>query len=98
MTVKKLYGMLYLSNIQYRNGVNRLRNKIAELRKFRDMTQDDLAKMAGVSRPYLSDIENGKYSPGGPLMLRIARALMAPAEEIFFDDDVNHAEQPTGTG
>lgn len=74
-----------------------MRNKIAQYRKIRGMTQDELAKAAGITRPYLSDIENGKYSPGGPLMLRIAKVLNLAVEEIFFENSVMHVEQATGT-
>ncbi|OPX83414.1 MAG: transcriptional repressor DicA [Pelotomaculum sp. PtaB.Bin104] len=64
-----------------------MNNKIAELRKGLDMTQDDLAKAVGISRPYLSDIENSKYNPGGPLMLKIAKVLKATVEDVFSDDE-----------
>lgn len=89
--------MLYLSSIQNGNEVRFLRNRIAETRKAQGITQGELAKKTNITRPYLSDIENGKYSPGGVLLLRIARALNVKVEDIFFDDGVNHAEQPTGT-
>lgn len=64
-----------------------MRNKISVFRKGLNMTQDDLAKAVGVSRPYLSDIENDKYNPGGALMLKISKALGVSAEDIFSDDE-----------
>ena len=70
-----------------------MQNKIADFRKKRGVTQDELAQKVDVSRPYLSDIENGKSSPGGPLMLKIAKAFNAKVEEIFFEDTVRHTEQ-----
>lgn len=58
-------------------------NKIAEFRKRLGMSQEDLAQLVGVSRPYLSDIENRKYSPSGPLLLKIAKALGENVETVF---------------
>lgn len=74
-------------------------NRIAEVRKIKHKTQEDLAKAVGISRPYLSDIENGKYIPSSLLLLKIARVLGVKAEEIFFENDVNKTERlnPTGT-
>jgi putative transcriptional regulator len=75
-------------------------NRIAALRKSKHLTQAELAKLVGISRPYLSDIETGKYkNPGSLVLLRLAKALDAKVEDIFFEHSVNHAEQmqPTGT-
>lgn len=70
-----------------------MENRLAETRKVLKMTQNDLAKRAGVSRPYISDIENGKYIPGGALMLKLAKTLNCRVEDIFFTPDVMHAER-----
>ena len=74
-------------------------NRISALRKQKHLTQTMLAQIVGVSRPYLSDVETGKYkNPGSLLLLRLAKALDVKAEDIFFEQDVNHAEQAnTGT-
>jgi putative transcriptional regulator len=64
-----------------------MRNKIAEARKSQSITQDDLARAVGISRPYLSDIENDKYNPGGALMLKIAKTLGVSVEELFSEDE-----------
>ncbi|WP_425059170.1 hypothetical protein SCACP_38430 [Sporomusa carbonis] len=60
-----------------------LKNIIVKTRKIKKITQQELAKI-GIKRPYLSDIENCKYQPGGELMLNIAKALNVAVEEIFF--------------
>ena len=75
-----------------------MENRIAAVRKNNHLTQDELAKAVGISRPYLSDIENGKYIPGSLLLLKLARILGIKAEDIFFEHDVNHAEQLNYTG
>ena len=40
-----------------------------------DWTQDDLATKAGISKSFLSDLENGKRNVGADKLLDIARAL-----------------------
>lgn len=68
-----------------------LKNNIAAIRKEKKMTQQRLADKLGIKRPYLSDIENCKYQPGGALMLNIARELNTAVEEIFFTDNVQYS-------
>jgi len=70
-----------------------LENKIAEYRKNKKLTQQDLADMVGIQRPYLSDLENSKYEPGGLLMLKIAKALCVDVNKIFFINNVQYKEQ-----
>lgn len=49
-----------------------------------------MARNVGITRPYLSDIENCKRQVSGEVMLRIARFLNVNVEKIFFVDDVHH--------
>lgn len=74
-----------------------MQNRIAEFRNTRGITQDGLAKALGISRTYLSEVENGKRNMGGNLLLLTARIIGAKVEDIFFIDDVLHVERPTGT-
>ena len=59
-------------------------NKIKELRARFNMTQEQLADKAGVSRQTVSSIEKGETVPSGDTMLKIARIFNMPAESIFF--------------
>jgi len=56
----------------------------------RGLTQEELAVELGITRPYLSEIENCKHNVSGELMIRIARSLKVNVEEIFFINDVLH--------
>jgi putative transcriptional regulator len=47
------------------------------------MTQDQLAKQAGVTRHTIMALEAGKYFPSLLLAFRIARAFGAPVEQVF---------------
>ena len=50
-------------------------NPVRVFREFRGMTGEQLASKAGISRPYLTQIETGKREPMFPVMAKIARAL-----------------------
>ena len=47
------------------------------------MTQDNLAKQAGVTRHTIMALEAGKYFPSLLLAFRIARVFGAPLEQVF---------------
>ncbi len=42
-----------------------------------------LAERAGISNPYLSQIERGLRNPSGEILKAIARALYLPAEALY---------------
>lgn len=51
------------------------RYSLTELREARGLTKSELATMAGISLPYLCDLESG-HRPGSPRVIRdVANAL-----------------------
>lgn len=56
---------------------------IAEIRLDKAITQDELAKRAGISRSSLTAIENGKSNFTVDTLIDIANALDIPMELIF---------------
>lgn len=44
-------------------------------RKSKKMTQEELSKRAGISRPNISRFESGNYNPSLEMMVRLAAAL-----------------------
>ncbi len=62
-------------------------NKVHELRKKNNMTQEDLAKKLGVTRQTIISIENGKYVASLQLALRLAEIFNLHVEEIFYLKD-----------
>ena len=52
------------------------------IRKHRGMTQDDLANAAGLSRPYLTEIETGRKEGSIRTLKSIAKALNVPLEKL----------------
>jgi putative transcriptional regulator len=62
----------------------KIANKIRRLRFERDeMTQQELARLAGCTRQTIIALEQGKYVPSLVLAFRIASSLGAPLEEVF---------------
>jgi len=61
-----------------------IENNIRVLR-FRngEMTQDELAQRAGVTRQTINAIEAAKYSPSLELAFKIARVFGEPLENVF---------------
>lgn len=61
------------------------KNPIRVWREYRDLTQDQLATMATITKPYLSQIEAGKRSPALTILRNLARALGVTLEHIAPD-------------
>lgn len=55
---------------------------IKVIRKFRGMTQGDLAEAAGISRPYLTEIETGRKDGSIRALKSIAGALDVSLEVL----------------
>jgi putative transcriptional regulator len=61
-----------------------VRNKIRKLRfQNNEMTQEQLAEKAGVTRQTIIAIEGGKYAPSLELAFKIALAFGLPIGEVF---------------
>jgi putative transcriptional regulator len=62
----------------------RLRNRLKVARAERDLSQGQLAAMAGVTRQTISSIETGQYTPSALLALVLAQQLGRRVEELFY--------------
>jgi len=61
-----------------------VRNNIRKLRFLHnEMTQEQLAEKAGVTRQTIIAIESAKYAPSLELAFRIAQVFNVPLEEVF---------------
>ncbi|MGA8379119.1 MAG: helix-turn-helix transcriptional regulator, partial [Methanoregula sp.] len=68
--------------------------RIREYRAMYELTQDDLAKKAGVRRETIVFLEQGKYNPSLRLAHDIAKALHAKIDDLFiFGDDEPEPER-----
>ena len=61
-----------------------LKNRLKEYRKEMNLSQDELAKMVGVSRNTISSIETGQFCPTAKLALIICIALDRKFEDVFY--------------
>lgn len=60
-----------------------MKNRVRELRSQRDMTQEELAEIIGVSRQTINAIEKEKFDPSLPTAFKMAGLFQLPIEEIF---------------
>ena len=59
-------------------------NRIRELRFFQqEMTQQELADRAGITRQTVIALEQGKYYPSLELAFRLARIFGVSVEDVF---------------
>lgn len=66
-----------------------LRNRLKERRAALGVNQQELGKLAGVSRQTISLIERGDYSPSVTLALTLAKICNAAVEDIFSLEEDN---------
>lgn len=62
-----------------------MKNKLAELRRSKKITQEELAQKVGVTRNCISRIENGASNGSINVLYNIAKALDVKISEIFLD-------------
>lgn len=60
-----------------------MENRIRELRKAADISQEQLASLCGVTRQTVNAIENNKYDPTLALAFRLALALATTVDDLF---------------
>lgn len=61
-----------------------LKNRLKVARAERGLSQNDLAKLVGVSRNTISSIETGQFNPTARLALILCIALDKKFEELFY--------------
>lgn len=64
-----------------------MKNRLEEIRKSRDITQEQLAKALRVSRQTIGSLENGRYNPSIILAFKIARYFNLSIEDIFIYEE-----------
>ena len=76
-----------------------MRQWLKELRqRSNNLTQEQLAKMVGISRTMITEIENGKANPSVEVAKKIAAVLGFEWVRFFEDDQAASRELPkTGT-
>ena len=62
-----------------------MREKLRQLRKDKNLTQEQLAKKIGISRTYYTNIEKGRYIPSLITANKIKNILGYKNDDIFLD-------------
>ena len=65
-----------------------MQTKIAQLRKERKISQEELAQAVGVTRQTITSIEVGKYTASLVLAYKIAQFFGKSIEEVFDFSDI----------
>ena len=60
-----------------------MKHRIKELRTKLEITQEELARLAGVRRETIVFLEQGKYNPSLMLAWRVARGLKTTIDDLF---------------
>lgn len=64
---------------------------LLEKRKEKGMSQEQLAAIVGVSRPFISQLENGEHLPSIKTAKALAKALDSTVDELFADGSDDEA-------
>lgn len=74
----------------------RLGNRLKVARAEKNLSQEELAKLAGVTRQTISSIETGQYGPSALLAFLLAKKLEKSVTDLFFleGDDMSASSTP----
>lgn len=61
-------------------------NRVKEIRKEKRLTQDEVAKLVGISRKYLSSIETNRANPSVDIALKISQVLTVTVDKVFINE------------
>lgn len=64
-----------------------MKNRIAELRRERRVTQEELAEAVAVTRQTIISLENGRYNASLLLAHRLARYFGTTIEQLFLFEE-----------
>jgi DNA-binding XRE family transcriptional regulator len=62
-------------------------NPIRVWREYRGLTQQQVAETAGISKPYLSQLESGRRQGTTEVLVGIARALQVTLDDLVGSDE-----------
>ena len=67
-----------------------LKNRLKIARAEKNLSQEQLAVLAGVTRQTISSIETGQYCPTAKLALILSKALDKKFENLFYFEEVKN--------
>jgi putative transcriptional regulator len=70
-----------------------MKNRLEEIRKQRNIKQEDLAAVLEVSRQTIGSLENGRYNPSILLAFKISRFFGMNIEDVFIYEEEKQIEE-----
>ena len=64
-----------------------MKNNLKDLRKSKNISQNDLADALSVSRQTVNSIENGKFDPSLTLAIKLTKYFEVSMKKIFIYED-----------
>lgn len=61
----------------------RIGKKLKKIREEKNLSQEDVAKAAGIATGYYSRVERGKHSPSSSVLERICKVLKIKSSDIL---------------
>jgi putative transcriptional regulator len=84
------YVTIILRNIKEGDSLDeniQLKNRLKVARAEKNLSQEQLAILAGVTRQTISSIETGQYCPTAKLALTLAKVLNKKFEDLFYFEE-----------
>jgi putative transcriptional regulator len=75
----------------------RLGNRLKVARAEKNLSQEELAKLAGVTRQTISSIETGQYCPSTLLAFLLAKQLEKRVDELFYLEEATNEKSKRRT-
>ena len=60
-----------------------MKNRVKEVRKSKNLTQEELANLIGISRQAINAIEKDKFDPSLPTAFKMSKLFKISIEELF---------------
>ncbi len=70
-----------------------LGKRLKEIRKYRKITQEQVAEFVGIETPSISNIENGKYFPTAENLDKILKILDVKPNDIFTFESLSDKDE-----
>ena len=82
-----------MANLKVTSAVGTLGDYLRDQRRQAQLSLRQLAEQAGVSNPYLSQIERGLRKPSAEVLQQIAKALRVSAESLYIRAGILEADE-----
>ena len=85
---RPIFDNIFMSNIKKLLG-----NRIREIRRSKNLTQEKLAELVGIGTPNISYIETGKFAPSMDTLEKIAEVLEVKPFELYMFEPLKPANE-----